>query len=311
MSQTPSEKEKTKTKKIAKPEEETLPSTSRQAEANTDSNLPRKSSKSKLTQDTDDVEKKSKKQRTISTPVEKQNTLDSDSVTPKVETKKRTRSKSLSKRKPQTNSISWGNLYFYENQNMILNFELSDNEPIKITGQSILGLAEVKDTDKNVLSKYNDWQHAIGKGFTLKKNADKMNVIEMASLDDSPNANKYKVIVGDEEMVVKSSNFFKLIFYFFINIFWFFFKAEVYTIYDPDDQMKDIGLVKNLESAHSFVHSCYALIGIHGKFMSSVPIPLTIDRINKSIMPSLPYWFILKFNPEYAILDEHINHIIN
>jgi hypothetical protein len=85
----------------------------------------------------------------------------------------------------------WGTLYFYENQNMVLKYELTGNEPIKITNKSISGLMF-------------DWQHAIGQGFTLKRNADNMNVIEMAPLDDSSNANKYKVIVGDEEIVVKS-----------------------------------------------------------------------------------------------------------
>jgi len=75
--------------------------------------------------------------------------------------------------------------------------------------------------------------------------------------------------------------------------------------------MMGINQVTNLESAHRFSHSCYAMIGIYGHFISSFPIPLTIDKINKSIMSSLPYWFVLKFNAEYSLLDEHIKTIIN
>jgi hypothetical protein len=57
----------------------------------------------------------------------------------------------------------WGTLYFYENQKFVLSYDLYNYLPIKITGQTILGLKESQDHDKNVAINYNDWQHIIGK----------------------------------------------------------------------------------------------------------------------------------------------------
>lgn len=57
----------------------------------------------------------------------------------------------------------WGTLYFYENQKFVLCYDLYNYQPIKITGQSILGLRESQDNEKNAAINYNDWQHVIGK----------------------------------------------------------------------------------------------------------------------------------------------------
>ena len=59
----------------------------------------------------------------------------------------------------------WGTLYFYENKKFVLSYDLLNYEPIRITGQSILGLREIEDYERNVAINYNDWQHAIGKWF--------------------------------------------------------------------------------------------------------------------------------------------------
>ena len=57
----------------------------------------------------------------------------------------------------------WGSLYFYENKRLVLSHDLWNYEPIKISGHTILGLAEVHDKEKNVVKNYNDWLHVIGK----------------------------------------------------------------------------------------------------------------------------------------------------
>jgi len=62
--------------------------------------------------------------------------------------------------------------------------------------------------------------------------------------------------------------------------------------------------VDSLESAHNFVHSCYALIGIHGKFFNAFPMSISINQIRKENMGSMPYWCVLKLNTEYALLAE-------
>lgn len=64
--------------------------------------------------------------------------------------------------------------------------------------------------------------------------------------------------------------------------------------------------VNNLEMAHEFVKSCYALIGIHGKFFNAFPMSISLNQINKDNMALMPYWFVLKLNTEYARLDKQI-----
>lgn len=69
--------------------------------------------------------------------------------------------------------------------------------------------------------------------------------------------------------------------------------------------------VLNLDQAHEFSQSCYLVIAIYGKFLENFPIPLSFEAIKRRIVPSLPYWFLLKLNPEYFELDTHIRSVLS
>ena len=97
----------------------------------------------------------------------------------------------------------------------------------------------------------------------------------------------------------------------FKKYFIYFYIDEVHQIYNGNDYQASLKQLTDLQSAHNFAQSCYALIGIHGKFLTAFPIPLTIDVINREIMSSMPYWLVLKFNTEYALLDKQISSAIN
>ena len=130
----------------------------------------------------------------------------------------------------------------------------------------------------------------------------------MQCIDDSIDANKYKVIIGNKEIKIETSkiNIALIQLSSFKKVFFIILKDEVHQIYNGNEYEKDMEKVNDLEMAHEFVKSCYALIGIRGKFFNAFPMSISLNQINKDNMGSMPYWFVLKFNTEYALLDKQV-----
>ncbi|CAF0932401.1 unnamed protein product [Brachionus calyciflorus] len=194
--------------------------------------------------------------------------------------------------KPPDEKSVWGCLQFYENSKLVLSQDLWTDQVIKVTGKNLGNLNGNNQIEErlNFLSNYSDWEHIIGEGFCLKRHSGILSKVDMFRLDNSSKANKYKIFSGDHEINLVTSN--------------------SYEIYNPGDMLNNLDKITDTKSAYDFKKYCQVIIGIHGEFMKAMGPILSLENITKDRIPSMPFWFLLKLNPEFSYLDKKIKSLL-
>jgi hypothetical protein len=83
-------------------------------------------------------------------------------------------------------------------------------------------------------------------------------------------------------------------------------------VYNGNEHLKDLDNVKDVREAYEMLKSCYLVIGIFGKFMFPMggAFMQSVDTLNREMIGNLPYWFLLKLNPEFLLIDNHVQKIM-
>lgn len=77
--------------------------------------------------------------------------------------------------------------------------------------------------------------------------------------------------------------------------------------------MKGIDNIKNLSDAYELAKSCYVSIGIIGKFLNNFGqsfVNSLENKLTKEDLTSLPYWIMFKLNPEFMLIDNHVQKFL-
>ncbi len=77
--------------------------------------------------------------------------------------------------------------------------------------------------------------------------------------------------------------------------------------------MKGIDSLKEISDAYEMTKSCYISIGIIGKFLNNFVksfVNSLDNKLTKEQLASLPYWIMLKLNPEFMIIDNQVQKFL-
>ena len=125
-----------------------------------------------------------------------------------------------------------------------------------------------------------------GDGFWLQRldGAKSMVTFKRAHRDNGTN---YKVFSSTRE--------------FFVN------SGESRTIYDGNEALTNMHTVQDIRSAYDYSKTCCLQIAILGKYMTGFGIYQTISQtLDRDMIVNMPYWLLLKVQPEFQELDKHL-----
>lgn len=194
--------------------------------------------------------------------------------------------------------MQWGSLNFYSGKNLIYTHYLWGNDPIDINKDTLLNIkTPAKFGGPNQFtteSLADDFRLVLANGFKLTKNKDN----NMIDFQINPNEkeqknvlkNKYKIFIeANTDIIIDNEN--------------------PQCIYDEkmiENLMHQD--VKSMDNAIKFSKCLSVGIVLHTQLMNSMGI--SMERIGREDLRSMPYYMVLKFHEGYDSLNKYTQKML-
>ena len=189
--------------------------------------------------------------------------------------------------------VQWGSLSFYSGKNLVYNHFLWGDEKISIDYTALLDMKVPAKIGKQIKTESlaEDYRHVLNDGFTLQRNPVN-GLIQFKRVNETKKIrpNCYKIFAEPDKVVDVTSD-------------------EALAIFDENSLSGIINNVDSFADAHKYVKNLNLIIVINSDFMNKMGI--TLDRISRKNVTTMPYYIVLKLHAGYDILHNHLIRLMH